>query len=406
MMMKKLALILILGFASAANAADFFVNLSSGNDANAGTAAAPYLTIQKAIDGATGGDEINVAGSSTISQPYTWTNFGATTIDLHLIIKAWDISTETLELPDGTTRPAAVLGGGGATSHAFGSDTPKYVQFVGFKLENFTASAFALGTFNWIDQCEVDNCGSGQSHAISVSAYCEVSRTNIHDISGHGIYTASIMNQIHGCKIQNVTKFGLNINQHDTLCDSNIVINADDDAIVCSGDRCTFTNNTLVGNGGDGLWAVRIEGPAKELASIRGNIITGFSGTDSGGVFIEAGANARMLGNNGFHDNSTNYRIDGTLTRDLRGDDKIEPITPFADAANGDYSLHGSALSLGARVVGQNGSLGAIQHAAGGGGQPPTPPDCPDPPPAKFRILDDQGNPIAVDLETVTIEAQ
>ena len=112
-------LILLLAFCSTANAADYYVDLSSGADSNAGTAAAPYLTLQKGVDGATGGDTIHVAGSASIAQPISWTNFGATTIDLHLIIQAWNVSTETLTLPDGTTRTAAVLDGNEAASHAF-----------------------------------------------------------------------------------------------------------------------------------------------------------------------------------------------------------------------------------------------------------------------------------------------
>lgn len=207
-----------------------------------------------------------------------------------------------------------------------------------------TSSAQMIG-------CEATTCSSLSVASFPIMAYCW-----IHDNTGVGvIQNTTNNNSISNCLITNNT-------------------GASSDGLQLNGTCCLVLNNTIYGNGRDGI---RITGNNTQLYTVANNIITNNGGF---GVNATAVTDATKLYNNAFIANTSNQvnTTSAITAANVFGSITLT-VSPYTNAAGNDFSLNntaGGGASCRAAglfgVIGGSGTttsedIGAAQSAGGSG---------------------------------------
>jgi hypothetical protein len=364
--------------------AEYYVDASSGSDANAGTSGAPFATIQKALDSSTGGDIINLSNSAAfvLSAQLNFTAFGATTRDTPLLIRSWDNGGSiTIQKPTvgGVAQSivAAEIDGDDAVVSLFAA-TDKWIIFQGLKLHSTTGIVINRIQGWAMYNCEVYD-GSGQYLVGTTSADAHCIDNYVHDDGGTGVDGIQVrQGTFTGNYVKNVSGNGIiaNATTYNTII-NNVVDGFGESGIVVTTDGNSIIHNTVNDYTGSGTGhGIEIRSGA-EFTVVLNNIITNVDGSGSG-VYITSGANNVINGPNAFYNNTTN---NGGATNpasciDLTGDDVSESSSPYEDEAGGDFRIattsgaYEEVLAFGGEIATKSnfGAFSPGKEATSGGG--------------------------------------
>lgn len=365
--------------------ANIYVDNSSGNDTTgSGTTGSPYKTITKAISVCNGGDTIWLSNSSafTLTTAIVWTGAGSTTaisVAAPLIIKAWNNGGSiVISHPSGNIVAAEINGNGAAASIFSTSSMPSYVSLEGIKMHG-TTSLLLTPTTGWnFYQCEFYGNVGGSSYMVNCA-----SNTNtfmscyFHD--DNGSLTAGLnlnsFSAIIGCFFSGISGYAVRLSGNSTLVTNNIFSSSPNGCITSSAVENYIFNNTFIGTGASSQGGIVLTSAARRHY-IYSNLITDFNGTSSTGINFQGSANAQLLGNNGFRNNTSNITSKNVSGQDLTSHDISETSTPYTNSSAGDYSLVSTAVSKATALpTGITGTstlssidIGASQRQETGGG--------------------------------------
>ena len=362
--------------------AEYYVDASSGSDANAGTSGAPFATIQKALDSSTGGDIINLSNSAAfvLSAQLNFTAFGATTRDTPLLIRAWDNGgsiTITKPTVGGVAQSivAAEIDGDDAVVSLFAT-SDKWIIFQGLKLHSTTGIVINR-IQGWVMyNCEVYD-GGGQFLIGTTSADCHCIDNYVHDDGGVGIDGIQVrQGTFTGNYIKNVSGNGMSTATINNDISNNVINGFGESGIKITHDGCTTIHNTINNCTGASGHGVEITTGA-EFSVVRNNVITNVV-TSGAGVYITSGGNNAINGPNAFYNNTTN---NGGATNpasciDLTGDDVSLSTDPYEDASSGDFRIattsgaYEEVLAFGGEIATKSnfGAFSPGKEDSGGGG--------------------------------------
>lgn len=141
--MKKLLLLLLL-VPQLVFGANYYADCSQ-SDGGDGSEGDPYDTAQLALDDASGGDTVWIAGTCTLSSEINWTGFGGgTSLAAKLTIRGWDNGQAANVTPAAGDRTSpsivgAVLDGQDSVAVPFShTNDPNYVNYLNIKFIRFT----------------------------------------------------------------------------------------------------------------------------------------------------------------------------------------------------------------------------------------------------------------------------
>ena len=363
--------------------ADYYIDPSTGDDTTgSGTSSYPWATLQKGIDNANGGDTIYLANTAAdvVTSQINWSFFGSTTgsnTTNPLMIRGWDNGGSiTIASPVATITGVGEIDTTGQSFSPLFSTSSRPNDIIFYRIK-FTGQGSTGNTSTYI------SCGNRWGFY-----ECEF----VADRYGAFCLGGGQDNQVVGCYLhsdgvsttsQGITSFGVNNRT------SNIAYCYFKDLTRCIQSvrggiySCVFdsiaTNipplrqaqgavfgNTIYTSGSTTTSLVEIH---SAFLPVMNNIIKGANGVGGVGISTADGNTPFMLGNNHFHDNSTNMSATPRLS--LGTDQTNDPT--FTDAAGGDFSVGSNAQGKG--YAGLPGSsttnylnMGAVQEQAGSGG--------------------------------------
>lgn len=344
-----------------------YVDPSIAGNSGTGTIGDPYGDLQYAFDtmtrDATNGDRVNVkAGTAEVmSGTLNLAPYGTPSSNAPLIIQGY----------------TAAAGDGGigvidmnAGAYPFRGNT-NYLSYVDLEFKSSSATFIDLdATGSYALRCIFhDNSGTAvDNHGTSGAGIwgCTFYDCDIGCSSGHTMY----------CRFyQGAVRDFTRCIQQETWGGWPIAFNT---FVVDGATRAIHTqyysqifNNSIFSNGGtgEGIYVAQFRN------NIWNNVIEGFSGTGGMGIeFVSTTAEQNLITNNSLYNNATN--LDTYEKTYLEDSNETLGSTPFTDGANGDLTPLdvGSVIGGGLTSVFGNGSQntnfnrGAVQEAAGGGG--------------------------------------
>ncbi len=255
---------------------------ATGNDANPGTEASPFLTISKAIGAASPGDTIYVGAGS---------------------YPAFTVSKNGLKILAHPNETPLVSGGGGVKLQG------DYITFSGFEVINMTgnfgAAIVSYGDNNIIEKNIVhDNTGAMSGITVSGGSYNQVSRNTVYNngFFGIGVYNSPgnnviSENTVYGHTAMSGDSDGLHCSRSSGNTFSNNLVhdNADDGIDTWDCPSNIVSNNTVYHNGGTG------DGNGIKVGYGGGNSVTGNTSYDN----LTCGFTSNGGGN--YYENNTAY---------------------------------------------------------------------------------------------------
>jgi len=321
-----------------------------------GAVGLPWRSIQGALDlitiDAVNGDQINVqAGTAQVNTAaQTLAVYGAPAEAAPLVFRGY-----TAVADDGGI---AEVDCGGVT--ALASNGYDYLQFIDMEWHTpgdnhlFNCSGGSRGC-GWI-HCEVHDgasnpsgrtlifCGyDGQNIVVDCNVYFGTGGST-------GIRDAT---QVIGCYVEGCSASGIQLGSNYTAMNNVVVTDTNGTGIYLNGDNCVAMNNTVYSPAASTGLGIGTKAGTAGLPTIINNLITGFSGV--GGRGIGAAADVRLLGHNGYYNNTANETIVGDTFCDLGGD-VILGADPFTAVGGDDFSLTAVAKAV-LRDVGYPGGL-------------------------------------------------
>jgi hypothetical protein len=376
--------------------ADYYVDASSGNDANAGTSTgAPFATIQKAFDSATGGDVIHLSNVSThiITSPITWTLYGSSSSqDNPLKIIPWDNGGSiTIDFPSrngntGESIVAAEVSGNSSVASFDANPTSSNennIYIHGVRFTSFTAQA-VIARQGWLfTQCEITAC-AGTSMITNAYAYASYICCYFHDDSSSGVDAIGSHRQglAYGNIIENVSGRGIVTTGQYTTIANNFIKSVGEDSIDILHDGVYTIHNT-VDSSPNGFSAIDLA-DSSEYLLVFNNLISNCSST-ADAIDFGSGTNCQIFGPNAFFNNTTDFGTIATGTVDFSsasprtaggvGDVNLAS-NPFVDSGSNDFSIDSAsdAYFSGLSIFGRTSDVSGVAFgpmtipASGGGG--------------------------------------
>lgn len=363
--------------------ADYYIDPATGNDTTgSGTSGAPWATLQKGVDNATGGDTIFLANTSpdVFTSSLTWnTGFGATSSGNPLRIVGWDNGGSlAMSMPGAQTDVVVgeVNGNSTVTSYDSSTSRPAFVHYIGIRFKDFVPassqamvngladySSFINCEFAGITQFEFGlNVSNRECWVIGCYFHGHSEARGITSAGGHivGNYFA-----VHG--------YAAIINGARTSFCNNIIHSSSTNYVPLVQANSTtglIANNTFYVDSGVST-SSGITASAEEQVIIN-NIFSGFNGAGGTGI----GNSVNVTGHNCFYNVATSevapdYSLGNNVTTD----------PSFANTATADFTPSGADVldsglprfpgsetdnpsDMGAVYVGSGGGTGATNVAA------------------------------------------
>lgn len=354
---------------------EWYIDPAGTDDASAGrgeTVGDPYATLDYALNTgvpATGqganGDNFNLAAGTWVStQNYaTTTYFTSFTIGLTTAVRF-----------KGAGDSLSILDGNGLYS-IFQSTTIDYVSFSDCTLRNVgSRPIYQIDEFGSLINCIIHGCSGGTS-AVLFDSDCEIRNCTVYDIASISAVRSAGDSGVNGCYFTDQTN-APSLQFLDMAVGTSTVLNNRfklDSAysgfcVKCFSRSSTVQNNSIYSGGastGTGIYVRAGE------SSVCGNLVEGFSGVGGTGIAsdfqftmnFEACGNAIRNCTTGYENIS---EADG-WTKAF--DNETLGASPFADAANGDFTPVDVGNVWGGgwpQVGGSQPDKGAVQRLAGG----------------------------------------
>lgn len=276
-------------------AGTYYVSVS-GNDANAGTLAAPWRHIQYAMDRVGAGGTVNVL-TGVYNEFVTFKNSG--TAGNYLVLQAYTGNTPVI---DGTGLP--ISGETGLVT----IQNKQYVKLIGFEIRNLKAGGV----------------GAAFPQGISVrgnGAFIEVRNNKVHDIE----------NSCSRCGAHGIAVYGRDPNAsiHDLIIDGNEIYNgkfgwSESMVLNANVEKFVVSNNVVHDNDNIGIDFIGYEGENPNVAVDRardgvvfGNLVYNINsygnpayGTErsAGGIYVDGGTNI-VIERNIVHDSNLGVEL-------------------------------------------------------------------------------------------------
>jgi hypothetical protein len=367
--------------------ATWYCDYTNGDDTTgSGTSGAPWKTLQKTVNSATGGDTINIANTSAqvLAAAITW-NTGFTADNTkYTIFQAWDNGGSlTIQRPDeATARDAGVIDGNNATTFLFSiTSQPEKIKFLNIRFQNhslagntYMINSGILWSYNG---CDFDL----QSRA---GQYIYMDGANRRNFFINNYFHGAVnppANAIHAhydyfesnwieATLNNSTRVLVSFLAVISNFKSNIVKLTGSGRAVASGDNAVIIENTFISDGAASQDMIYIT--SGFINGIYNNLFYNVDGASSKPLNITA-TPMGALGYNAFYDCNANTIPSATvISQNLTANDVSTTGDPFVDSANDDYTLDPTtgAAAIGAGLGNYNSyvDIGAVQSQSGGGG--------------------------------------
>lgn len=323
---------------------DLFVDPVIGSDSNVGSEAAPFLTIQHAINNAVPADVIKISnkaafieGNLTFNTGFT----GSTTESNWLTFRVWNNGT----IVNGNGDPCFELNGNDSFTSIFDT-TPSYIALHGFIAHDYTGPAIQNGNVWLLANFEVYGCGG--SEQVSIPRYSRVLNGIIRDPDTNTrCATAGSVSWMDGLQVYGASGSQPALAITNDFCSlinskfwNNDVPNFGN--IFVSRRFCNIAHNTINGLPNGNSEGLEFWGRANVIYN---NLIANFSGANGKPLkFSNSGVTQTFVGYNSFYNNATTevVPISGSEAMDQ---DIVETADPFTDEPNADFSLVETALS-------------------------------------------------------------
>lgn len=320
----------------------YYVDPAINANSGTGTIGDPFGDLQYGLNtvtrDSTNGDQFNVkAGTAEVlASSLTLATYGTPANNAPLVLRGY-----TSTANDGGV---GEINGNNATMF-----TTTYNDLIlsDLKLHDMgTNDAVLVGQRCIVDNCEVyrgSSVPAGYKFLIRVGADSAVTRCYVYDAgtNGRGI---QVGNSAYAgwCHVRNCSNIGIEVGSTSMAAASwNIVRGPVDFGINAAGKGSVVLNNIVYGAGGGGT-GIRNQGDTwMNITVCANNMVSGFSG--AGGIGISA-AYCRMVGYNGFYNNTTHKSL--SVYVDRTSADVLLGADPFTDAANGDFSLTDAAKAV------------------------------------------------------------
>lgn len=329
--------------------ATWYCDYTNGDDTTgSGASGAPWKTLQKAVNSATGGDTINIADTSAqvLSASISWSSGWTADNTKKTIIQAWaNGGAITIQRPDeATARVGATINGNGfnifsSTSH------PNNLFLKNLKFTGGSDRLLRLyGTGSIVYGCEFYGSTNGSlefQDSTQTGAY-----NYIHSFtSAFGSVTLNntffINNFIESQNIPN-TSGALGVNNPRSIITGNIIKLSSTNryGLYVSNSPSYIFGNTFISDGTASHSGVYTLGTPNAV-SIYNNLFYNFDGASSQPLSFGATSNMGIVGYNAYYDCNSNA-TPRLIVADLTANDVIGTGDPFVDSANDDYSVTGS----------------------------------------------------------------
>jgi len=359
--------------------ATWYCDYTNGDDTTgSGTSGAPWKTLQKTVNSATGGDTINIANTSAqvLAAAITWNTGWTADNSKYTTFQAWNNGGSlTIQRPDETVgRVSATLNGNGA-AHIFSSTSkPQRVITINLRLTNTTDSAIENGDWWCGYGLEIDTIGNS-SAALRTGAYSDYRNIYIHDFDDYGIwlegpspsFTDSYIDGTANSVVNNVL-----VAVQEYILRDNIIIGkgATTAVRINNSARGWVEANTVIGDSTASASAkgFSFENATTDITFVN-NLIYKYNGAGASAYVFNSGTSTRMIGFNAEYDSNagTDPAQKGA---DLTANDVTGSGDPFVNSAIDDYSVTGSGAEgagLGTTAY-SSVDIGAVQSQSGGGG--------------------------------------
>lgn len=230
----------------------------------------------------------------------------------------------------------AIIDGAGAHG-MFGVATQNYVHAVDLYVRNNGAEIpIKTGAGASIIRCEI---GETTQNGIHVTNYCMVMGCLITNPGGHGIAlngtgSAARYNRVVDGNLtmtSGIYAFG------SEACGNIIVMGLNSNATGIIGASAPVTNNSVYCLGGGTGIGIRASSAARHGTCLN-NLVEGLDGVGGRGIYSESTAGrTHVIGGNAVFNCTSPYLHDQPVVDDL-GDNEILTVSPYTDAANGDFS--------------------------------------------------------------------
>lgn len=319
---------------------EIYVDPSINADSGTGTIGDPFGDLEYAIKqttfDTTNGTRVNVKSGST---EYLQADLGTAQLDTVTTV-AWVESVTAQAVIQGYT--AAAGDGGRATidcttsGSLIGTPTARRYQNL-IDLDIVNTSALVINTYaeTTVMNCSIE--GNASAKCVSMTGVYNVFHNNY--VYGHtsGSYCVDLSSVIvtNNYISQSGTGPTLWVLDGDAYIANNILVigHADGDGIYTSGNSC-IVNNSIYNSTGVGT------GQAIYLYTtglINNNLIEGFNGTGGRAIDVQTTTKPVLsIQGNGFYNNESNFN--GTAITLYESDNETLGVSPFTDAANGDFS--------------------------------------------------------------------
>ncbi|HNW92998.1 MAG TPA: right-handed parallel beta-helix repeat-containing protein, partial [bacterium] len=238
----------------------YYVSSDTGNDGNAGTEAAPYATIFKAMQSCASGDTIQLYACTNV-----WSESVVVTKDTVAIV--------------GMRRDSAVI------RPPAGADGIYAANRTALKIRTLTV---------------MNVTGTGDGIEFSNTDRSEISGCRVYNAGGYGIQlntgsdTNMLFNNLLDSQTSNQVRLGTASNYNHI--DSNLVRNGGDAGIYCASvDSNVITNNRIENNAAQGIYL-----SSADRFAITGNYVYNCRlGTSGNGLYISSNSDTNYVYNNG-----------------------------------------------------------------------------------------------------------
>lgn len=336
--------------------ADWYCDDTNGDDANAGSPAAPFATLQKAIDSGASGDTFHVANTSAmvLASALTWnTGYTASPLVYPTTIRAWDNGGAlTVTTPQGTRVAAKLDASGLSVDWLNGSAAPFYLLLQDLIIDSSTAFDSANGKARAIALgCEfVATAKTGGYHTRSFEFFIDCT------IRDYGIVQMSNAGRIVGCAFIGQSAYAVNGTASVSGClfVSPAVSTA---PLVYLGTAALFSGCSVIST-------VARTGPLLQMpgstAVIESSVFQGASGV--GGKGLDLMTQAVFVGGNAFHNCTTDEVNNSRAIR--AGSDSTSGSVAYTDVGGNNWQPTSDAVGM-ALPQGYIGT-GTARHALAG----------------------------------------
>ena len=320
-----------------------YVDPVGGLDANPGTLAQPWQTLQHAFDNCVR----NIVDGNQINLKSSGPHVNAATLSLAAFIAAGALSNSAPLIVRGYTAAANDGGIGEIDCNGvamWAATTYDYIILADLEIHNGgDNNLVVLDTYCMIYRCEVHKGASAPNnkYLISAGSTCAVLGCYVHDIGTGTARGISMLSdgQVRGnyvdCGAAAAAGTGI-VSQ--SLVIANIVLCRHVDATgILTGSLTGGAIGNAIYNTAAGVNAGVYCTNLRPQLAVMNNIVVGWSG--AGGAGIEFTINAPLVGYNAFYNNTANYSIGDQTFLDLTANDIALAASPFTNPAAGDFSL-------------------------------------------------------------------